>query len=212
MSTRKTRSDSKLDNLPQNQRETLERWLFDDSPRLSCAEAASRLHDDFNVRSSETAVRSFYKRARQSRLEEQALESIVADAKSANLVLEKSEQNAANFQRAIQELTSRMALKRALAGEDELSLEDIAQLSAMVLGGKKEDREERKLSMQIEKLNLERAKFEFSAAEACLAKLPELKTISGNSKLSQEDKITAIRRALFGQLPEDSSQKETKGA
>lgn len=201
---RKTRSDSKLDNLPPNQRETLERWLFDDSPRLSCAEAAKRLHDDFNVQSSETAVRSFYRRARQSRLEEQALESIVADAKSANLVLEKSEQNAANFQKAIQELTARMALKRALAGEDELSLEDIAQLSAMVLGGKKEDREERKLSMQIEKLNLERAKFEFSAAEACLAKLPELKLISGNSKLSQEDKITAIRRTLFGVLPEDT--------
>jgi hypothetical protein len=88
--------------------------------------------------------------------------------------------------------------------ERTLSTEEIAQLAAMTLGGRKEDREERKLAMQIEKLNLERAKFEFSAAEACLAKLPELKTISSNSKLSLEDKITAIRRALFGQLPEDT--------
>jgi hypothetical protein len=132
---RKTRSDSKLDSLPANQRETLERWLFDDSPRLSCAEAASRLWQDFHVRSSETAVRAFYKRARDARKVDEALESIVADAKSANLLLEKSEENFANFRAVTERLTAQLAAKKAMEGEA-LSTEEIAQLAAMTLGGK----------------------------------------------------------------------------
>lgn len=46
-------------------------------------------------------------------------------------------------------------------------------------------------------LDLDRQKFEFDAAKACLAKLPELKAISEKPKLSEEEKTKAIQQILF---------------
>jgi hypothetical protein len=63
------------------------------------------------------------------------------------------------------------------------------------------EQRERGLKQREEALKLEREKFEFDAAGACLAKLPELKTIAANPKLSQSAKIAAIRERLFGVVP-----------
>jgi hypothetical protein len=60
----------------------------------------------------------------------------------------------------------------------------------------------RKFDQRERELALSRDKFEFDAAKACLAQLPQLKVIAGNSKLSESDKINAIRTKLFGVLPE----------
>lgn len=46
---------------------------------------------------------------------------------------------------------------------------------------------------------LDRQKFEFDAARACLAKLPELKAVSDKPKLSDEEKAKAIQQILFPQ-------------
>lgn len=63
---------------------------------------------------------------------------------------------------------------------------------------------ERGLAQREEALKLEREKFEFDAAEACLKKLPELRAIAANNKLSNTDKIQEIRRRLFGALPAEA--------
>jgi hypothetical protein len=55
--------------------------------------------------------------------------------------------------------------------------------------GKKEDR------------SLARAKFEFDAAKACLKKLPELKVISTDRSLTDDQRVEQIRMKLFGELP-----------
>lgn len=57
-----------------------------------------------------------------------------------------------------------------------------------------------KFEQKERELALSRDKFEFDAAKACLAQLPQLKVIA-TSKLSESEKIDAIRRKLFGQLP-----------
>lgn len=62
------------------------------------------------------------------------------------------------------------------------------------------EQRDRQLKQQAESLQLEREKFEFDAAKACLAALPELKVI-GSSKADDTTKIEAIRKRLFGQLP-----------
>ena len=49
-------------------------------------------------------------------------------------------------------------------------------------------------------LKLARERFEFAAAEACLAKLPEMREIGENSDLSDEEKIDQARLALFGEV------------
>lgn len=54
-------------------------------------------------------------------------------------------------------------------------------------------------------ISLERDKFEFDAATACLKVLPDLKEISANNKLSQTEKVQAIRLKLFGVLPDQQT-------
>lgn len=196
--TRKTRSDSKLDGLPPNQREALERWLFDESPRLSCSEAVSRLWQDFSVRSSETAVRSFFKRARQARLEEQALESIVADAKSANLLLEKSEENAANFRQVTERLMAQLAMKKALAGE-ELSMEEMVGISMATLAGRKEDREDKKLAIKVQELKLQERKVAMAEMKSKATQAVEETAKGGRiDAATKRELLEAIDRKLTG--------------
>ena len=49
---------------------------------------------------------------------------------------------------------------------------------------------------------LDRNKFEFDAAKACLAKLPELKAIASNKQLSEDERLEQARLALFGSAPQ----------
>lgn len=59
-----------------------------------------------------------------------------------------------------------------------------------------------KVSSEISKASagkLDRNKFEFDAAKACLAKLPELKAVSERPKLSADEKAKAIQQILFNQ-------------
>lgn len=44
---------------------------------------------------------------------------------------------------------------------------------------------------------LDRAKFEFDAARACLAKLPELQEVRSRPRLSDDEKAAAIQQILF---------------
>jgi hypothetical protein len=48
---------------------------------------------------------------------------------------------------------------------------------------------------------MERDRFEFDAAKACLQMLPELKLIAANPKLNEATKVNQIRLRLFGELP-----------
>ena len=59
--------------------------------------------------------------------------------------------------------------------------------------------------LKADDLKLKRDRFEFSAAEACLKHLPELRAIATTQGLSEQAKIDAIRRRLFGELPSDNS-------
>ena len=47
-------------------------------------------------------------------------------------------------------------------------------------------------------LSLDRDKFQFDAAKACLARLPELKVISSDKGLNYSQKVEQIRLKLFG--------------
>jgi hypothetical protein len=57
-------------------------------------------------------------------------------------------------------------------------------------------------NLKREQLSLDKNKFEFDAAKACLAKLPQLKAISTNKELSDDQKLEQARLALFGSAPQ----------
>ena len=58
--------------------------------------------------------------------------------------------------------------------------------------------------LKADDLKLKRDRFEFSAAESCLKHLPELRAIATTQGLSEQSKIDAIRRRLFGELPTET--------
>ena len=60
---------------------------------------------------------------------------------------------------------------------------------------------ERSIEQRERQLELAREKFEFSAAEAVLDGLPELRRIADDRSLHRPDKIQAVRRRLFGEQP-----------
>jgi hypothetical protein len=57
-----------LSNLPEEQSNALEQWLFDDTPTLSYAQAGERLEREFGVKASYGALASFFQRCSQKRL------------------------------------------------------------------------------------------------------------------------------------------------
>lgn len=57
------------------------------------------------------------------------------------------------------------------------------------------------LNLKERQFTLDRERFEFDAASAAKKHAAEIKLISANSKLSEAEKIDAIRARLFGQLP-----------
>lgn len=54
-----------------------------------------------------------------------------------------------------------------------------------------------KLELAGKEFSLAKDKFEFDAAQACLAKLPELKAVSDAPKLTADEKAKAIQQILF---------------
>jgi hypothetical protein len=57
-----------------------------------------------------------------------------------------------------------------------------------------------RINLSEKAIELNRDKFEFDAARACLEQLPELKYISTNPQLSDTQKIDQIRLKLFGKI------------
>jgi len=55
--------------------------------------------------------------------------------------------------------------------------------------------------LKSQQVTLDKNKFEFDATRAALAKLPELKAISANKELSEDQKLEQARLALFGSAP-----------
>ena len=79
-----------------------------------------------------------------------------------------------------------------------LQMEDATTFTRLVAARIQAESEPRKLKLREEQARLQREKFEFSAAEACLKELPALREIANDSEIDVNEKIDRIRRRLFG--------------
>jgi hypothetical protein len=192
----KPRSDSILDGLPANQQESLERWLFEEN--LSLDGAKDRLWQDFSVRSSRSAVHTWYHKRAQERL----LAKIAGAARASKQVVAAFQANPDNSYDALLGLIGQSALEAKMKGE-ELSLENLKDLAELTRLGLEARHDTRALEIKERDLNLRKDKFEFSAAEACLKHLPALRQIGANKGLDERSKIQQIRLRLFGELPQE---------
>ena len=185
----KPRSNNSLTTLSPSQRETLTRWLFDEN--ISYATVIKRCKKEFAIGVAKRTLLAFYYKEQQSR----ALQRIAQCTKSANKVVKELTDRPADTYRALIGMAGQIAFEKAFDSEKQLDRETICEFTKLLIAARKDDREAQRLS-------LEREKWEFDAAEACLEELPELKVIATNPALSQKEKLRQVRLRLFGVAPE----------
>lgn len=185
---KKTRADAVIDRLPRNQREALDRWLFEEN--LSYDQALERLHLDFGVRVGRSALSAYWQRCKQREL----LATIASSSMGADEVSKTFAANTSKFYEPMMKLIERLAFEKMLNGEkvDVSSVVDLTNLLQQHFGGllklRAEERKERELALKKEKLELELRKYEaqFEKAKGTL-----------DSKLTPEEKQQRLRQ-IFG--------------
>jgi hypothetical protein len=175
---RKIRSDSRLSKIPENQREMLKVWFFEEN--LSDAEVSKRCWQDFAVRVSPTAVRGYRQHLEQERI----LEKIVRDAQAANEIGEAFEKNPAPVPRVVANLVTQLAFEELRKGAN-LDPDFVVTLTKLAidsgLKAKKLELDERKVAL------LEQKAKQAEEAEKAL----------GDSDLTPEQKQQRLRQ-IFG--------------
>lgn len=189
MSLKKPRSDAKLLNLPEEQQMQLADWLLAGMPYHL---AKKRISEEFGVSCGVAALSGFYSEVcvpvllkRRTRAREAAEEIAIEATKSPG-----------QFDSATVDAIKQKAFELAISPLSEPK--DVKALFMLLQKSRDQD-------LKAQTLDLDRNKFEFSAAEACLKHLPQLRAIAGKSNLDQRSKIDAIRRQLFGTLPEEKT-------
>lgn len=200
---RKTRSDSIVDGLPENQRSAIERWLCEEN--LSLDLVKQRIWDDFNVRVSRSALSEFYGRCSRARM----LRKISESSAAAKSVTDQFRSNPDTSFEALLGLVGQAAFELKMSGKqlDLGTLKDLAEIMAL---GLKVKTDTKKIQQKDEQLALQRQKLEMDVTKLARREAAAIKAISSNSKLTESEKLDAIRKKLFGQLPEQPTETISK--
>lgn len=182
----KPKSNSVIEAMPQNQRDQLEAWLFEEN--ISYKDAVKRLLADFEVRAVESSVGRFYQRCAQLRM----LDRIAQSRSSANAVVEKFQANPADMYSALTQMVGQIAFEKAMGGE--FDPEMLFNFTKIVMTARKQD-------LEAQTLALSRDKFQFDVAKAVRKHLSELQENENRSDLDDDQKMEQVRLRLFGEKP-----------
>jgi hypothetical protein len=178
---------SALDKLPQNQQDALEAWLFEE--KLDYKKCIERLRLDFDVKTTDSSLSRFYKRVKNRRI----LDGISESVTLSKAVEQKFRDEKADLYPAILQRVGQMAFDQSVTGE-KADPELIYNFTKLLIAGQKEESRRQQIALQ-------RERFQFDAAKACLRKLPELKEVATSNALNQDEKIAAVCGILFGAPP-----------
>ena len=162
---RKTRSDSVINRLPQNQQDCLERWLCEEN--LSYKDAAERFFQDFGQRLSRGALERFF----QDKAQERTLLKIARSSRDANWVVDELRKNKEKSFEALLGLIGQAAFEKQMKGEelDVSTLIDLAQIAAIGLKAKsdtrKAEQKDNEIAIAARKLELDLQKYKDSVAK-----------------------------------------------
>lgn len=175
--SRKPRSDSKLDSLPEHQREMLVRWLVEEN--VSYDDARTRLHNDFGVETSVGALQQFYAR--------RCFTLRASEAKHfADTVVQQALANGENFDAATLALIKQKAFERAYAKNGDI--DELATLARIMGDSAKLELKQREVAIAERRIAL----LENKAAQA-----DEAAGIAANPNLTPAEK-EARTKAVFG--------------
>lgn len=186
---RKTRSDAVLKNLPPDQYEALVDWLLAGAPYRVIRQ---RLRDEFDVEiRSDSALSEFWS--------SECSAALVARRKRAcdlaDDVASAAEATPGRFDSATIDALKQKAFELAIAPQSDPR--DVKNLFTLVLKARSQDLDEQQIA-------LARDRFEFDAAKAALAALEDLRQIAGDRSLDESARVDAVRRRLFGVIPEEA--------
>ncbi len=177
---KKPRSNSKLDQLPPNQREMLIRWLTEEN--VSYDDAKKRLKEDFNVSTSLGALSRFYAT--------KCFLMRAGEARAfAELVTQQAKEGGGDFDEATLALVKQRAFERAVAKDGDI--DELATLAGIIGESAKLDIKRRALDQTDRRIALlERAEKERDAAKAT----------TENPTLTDAEKMARYRE-IFGMTP-----------
>ncbi len=162
---------------------------------ITLKEAQERLRQD-GCTISATSLSEWWSRRQEQLMRDQLLTRIATGSELNKQITAEYAKHPAPELETLIKLIKTLILQMATgASSSPALLEMVPGLMRQVL-------DSRKLDVKQEEVSLAREKFEFDAAGRCLAHLEELKSIKG-SHMTDPQKIDAIRRRLFGALPEE---------
>lgn len=189
----KTRGDSKLDALTEEQKALLEKWLF--AENVTYSEARKRCQLQFSLSVSIDALGQWRRRLEREKLADRALKQALAKASesaaSAQAVVRSLEELKDPFWDALKGQIGQLAFERTMEGQ-QLPLKNLKDLTIIMTEGLRDSIAREKITLGREKLaQMDRR---LKLLEAREAKTREVVT---DAKLSPEEKEARVKE-IFG--------------
>lgn len=185
---RKRRPEAKLfHRLDDGQQAQLAEWLLDGMPYHKARELVEK---EFGLSVGQSAFSSFWDSVCVPLLLERRSRAV----RTAQEIGSDARNRPGEFDAATVDALQQKALELAISPHADPK--DVKALYMLVLKARKQETD-------VEKLKLDRDKFQFDAARACLKKLPTLKAIASDRTMAEPEKLDAIRKHLFGEVPSE---------
>lgn len=182
----KPRPESKLLNLPDDQQAQIVDWLLSGLPYYA---VAGMIEKEFKLKVSNSVLCRFYKIAVEPALLVRRRRAV----ETADAIGEAAAQNPGKMDQATVDALKQRAFELSI--NPQVNPKDVKAIFALVLKARDQELSEQQLA-------LDRDRFQFDAAKACLKKLPELKAIASDTGMDEDAKLKAVREKLFGEIPE----------
>ena len=183
---RKTRSDSILLNLPEEQQAQLAEWLLSGVPYHRAQELLEK-EFQVSVRSLSSFGRFWEEVCRPALLARRSRAVSTADEVAASAVSSPGRLDEATIA-ALKQKAFELAIS---PGQDP---EAVKAVFSLVLKARDQD-------LDAQKLKLDWEKFSFDAAKRAMEEAAKIKAIQADGKLNGDQKIAAVRQLLFGISP-----------
>jgi len=182
----------------QEHAEQLASW-FRESPPVTLAEARARLQRLHGLSVSESRLSTWWSEQETRRAIQQAQDTVLSSiARGAQL---NRTITSAQAKDAPPEMLTIIGLLKTMILQLSVNAADNPELLEMLPALMRPVVDWLKIQQAGQALSLQRDRFQFSAAESCLAHLPMLKSIAADSSLDSSAKVEAIRQRLFGPAP-----------
>jgi hypothetical protein len=178
-------SRSKLESMPAENREILDGWLFDEN--LSFTEIDKRSVKMWGIRIHDSTLSRYYR----THFQRRTIKRIADSARCANAVMKEFEGHPTDTYQLVLKMAGQIAFEKSLEGKKVVDTRTLGELLKILITARKED-------LGIQKLRLERDKWEFDAARACRQHMSEIQAITKDDYLDEDAQVLAIRRRLFG--------------